>query len=382
MLKKILIAIGLVILLLLGSVGVALVATAPVPPMTGSQSADWLRPGDLAVASTSQVFVDPSRPTQSNGLFPGAPERTFEVQMWYPTELLGSHPLVVYSHGFMSNNRGGTYLAEALAGHGYVVIAANYPLTHGGAPGGAYVGDVVNQAADVSFLIDSVLALTGADKPFSGEIDVSRIGVAGLSLGGLTSTLVGFHPRWRDPRISAVVSIAGPASMFLTEFFAHAPRPFMMVAGNIDAIVPYVGNADDITARVADSTLVTIDAGSHVGFADVAEPYMRWMENPDEMGCQAITAAISSSSERRANPFEGLGGVADGISFDGDGPALCASLPLPPSLHPGRQHMITQVAVLSFFESHFAQDSDRRSAAAAVLAAHLAQDFPEVSVRR
>ena len=42
----------------------------------------------------------------------------------------------------------------------------------------------------------------------------------GLSLGGLTSTLLGFHPKWRDNRIGAVVSIAGPTAMLGEDFFS------------------------------------------------------------------------------------------------------------------------------------------------------------------
>ena len=50
---------------------------------------------------------------------------------------------------------GGAYLAEQLASLGYVVVAVDYPLTNGLAPGGPDVKDVVNQLADVSFLIDT-----------------------------------------------------------------------------------------------------------------------------------------------------------------------------------------------------------------------------------
>ena len=80
-------------------------------------------------------------------------------------------------------------MAEAMASHGYIVAAADYPLTSGSTPGGANGDDVVNQPADVSFLIDSVLNLSADEKPFAGEVDGSRIGLSGYSLGGLTTYL-------------------------------------------------------------------------------------------------------------------------------------------------------------------------------------------------
>ena len=98
--------------------------------------------------------------------------------------------------------------AEHLASHGYVVIAADYPLSNFRAPGGPIVTDAVNQPGDVSFLIDTVTGWSADQRPFRGEIDPERIGAAGLSLGGFTTTVATFHPTRRDPRISAAVSIA------------------------------------------------------------------------------------------------------------------------------------------------------------------------------
>jgi predicted dienelactone hydrolase len=117
-------------------------------------------------------------------------------------------------------------LAALLASHGYVVVAVDYPLTNLRAPGGPTVRDAVNQPDDVRFVIDRVLAWKPGERPFDGEIDRERIGAVGLSLGGLTTTLATFHPRLRDPRIAAAVSIAGPAAMFSPAFFATADVPF------------------------------------------------------------------------------------------------------------------------------------------------------------
>ena len=278
---------GLLVVLVIGAGG-AYLATQPTAPSDTSDSARWLRPGPHAVARSELVFVDPSRSTSANGDYGGASSRTLVTNLWYPTNVDGMHPLIIYSHGFVSNRNGGSYIAEHLASHGYVVVAADYPLTHGGAPGGPLISDVVHQPGDVAFLIDSVIDLNGADRPFPGRIDTARIGVAGLSLGGLASTLVAFHPRLRDPRIKAAVSIAGPAHMFTEAFFDTAMLPFLMIAGTVDALVDYESNASTIPDRAARGGLVTIEGGSHTSFAAIAEPLLRFMAHPDALGCTAV----------------------------------------------------------------------------------------------
>jgi hypothetical protein len=56
-------------------------------------------------------------------------------------------------------------------------------------------------------------------------------------------------------------------------------------------------------------------------------------------------------------------------------------MPLREASHPGRQHMITTVAVLSFFESVFSEDQIRLEEGASILRQFLALDFEEASVR-
>ncbi len=147
--------------------------------------------------------------------------RRLEGTVWYPgASALGPYPLIVFSHGFSASKTTGAYLAEHLTSLGYVVVAVNYPLTNWNAPGGPVAVDVANQPADVSFLIDTLNAQgTTAGHVLQGMIDASRIGVAGISLGGLTTELVSFHPTMGDPRIGAAVSISGLTAMFTKTHF-------------------------------------------------------------------------------------------------------------------------------------------------------------------
>lgn len=355
--------------------GVVYLATGPEDPPAGSPSARFLEADTYAIGEVERTFVDVTRATPANGDYPGADSRTLVTTIWYP-KLEGASPLVIYSHGFMSDRFGGRYLAQALAGRGYIVAAADFPLSNRNAPGGPNASDVVNQPGDVSFLIDSLLALEGSESPFPGSIDRSRIGVAGLSLGGLTATLVGYHPRLRDDRVRAVVSIAGPAAMFTRRFFLTSQAPLLMIAGTEDAVVDYQTHAAGIPSRAPQATLLTIRGASHTAFVDLADPALRFMDHPDSIACEALLAGGDEGPE---DPFAGLGDASDGINPAETRLAICTR-PLGKTIHPGRQHLITQVAVLSFFSAQFAANAEGRQTARERLRTAMSEDFPEVSV--
>ncbi|HIE92267.1 MAG TPA: hypothetical protein EYQ83_05160 [Acidobacteria bacterium] len=373
--KALKIAAGLLVSLVVLFVA-GYIATNPEQPSADSGSARWLEPGPFDVGQKDFVFVDGTRPTDENRGFPGKPDRTFPTTIWYPENSDAAHPLIIHSHGIVSSRSEVPYLAEQLASYGYVVAAADYPLTSGSTPGGANARDVVNQAADVSFLIDSVLGLGHDARPFGGAIDTSRIGLTGYSLGGLTTSVTTYHPRWREPRIQAAVSIAGLDSAFTARFYETSDVPFLMIAGTADALVDYQSNAVIIPGRIANGSLLTIAGGAPLGFAGLAEPALRLMNNPDTLGCSAVLAVLDEGLDA---VFNRIGSAEEGIVADPDAAGVCEDLPPPEAAHPGRQQMITQIGVLSFFESVFAEAASAREAAHQQLTVAIAADFAEAS---
>ena len=378
--RILLIAVALLAVVFAVGLGIAWIRTAPEGLPPGSESAARLALGPYPVGNVELDWVDGSRPTAENGEHPGSPERRFPVALWYPEGVGGKHPLAVYSHGFVSSRHGGIYLAEHLAGHGYVVVSADYPLTNSQAPGGPNFLDVVHQPADVSFLIDQVMALDGSDRPFDGEIDAERIGVFGLSLGGVTTTLVAFHPEWRDPRVAAAISIAGVGDVFGPRYFDHASVPFLMIAGTSDAIVDYERNALPIPDRTRDGGLVSIAGGTHVGFTHVAAGVMRLLGNPDSVGCGAGgTEAGAAETPEAENPFAGLFGTPEqGLLEVTAYPTPCAKT-FENAMAAGRQQMLTTLAVHAFFESRFAAEPELRAGHEKFLTRTLPHELPEVS---
>jgi dienelactone hydrolase len=295
--------------------------------------------------------------------------------LWSPTDASGARPLVVYSHGFMSTRDGGTHLAEHLASHGYVVVAASFPLTNFNAPGGPNATDVINQPQDVSFLIDRVLALGPDERTFLGGIDPDRIGVAGVSLGGLTATLAAYHPRFRDPRIRAAISIAGPSVMFEPRYFDFADVPFLMIAGTHDAMIRYEENAEPIPDKIIRGGLITLTGASHAGFSYLAEGPMRLLGNPDEIGCWSLMTNLELEASK--DPFPDLGGPAEGI-LDATESTMPCEYRFETAMPAGKQHWLTVLAARAFFESYFATNPESRADNALFLARTLPEELSEI----
>lgn len=345
-----------------------------------TMSAQLLRSGSFPVRLDRLELVDTSRTIQANGDYAGAAQRRFEVLVWTPeVKPIEPKPLAVYSHGFNSIAKGGAYLANHLAANGYTVVAANYPLTKFGAPGGSNPADVVNQPADVSFIIDKFLEFNqDSTSDYFGRIDAKRIAALGLSLGGLTTTLAAYHREMRDKRIKAAISIAGPSYLFSKRFFRTRTIPFMMIASPQDVIISYQENAADITERVRNSILVTVANASHVGFSDIAR-WFRWFENPDSIACKRLLS--NPNLDTTASLGALLGTEKIGV-LDIEMPPLCTTQPLPKTVNPIRQHQITTIAAASFLNCQFEKNKIEAQRNCAFLHSRFADEIDEVTVTR
>ncbi|MFQ5514117.1 MAG: alpha/beta hydrolase family protein [Myxococcota bacterium] len=376
-------ALALLALLLTPALEAEAVGCRAVAPRS---TAELTAPGPFAVGVTTRTFVDSSRPTPPNGSFPGAASRTLVTEVWYPATVpgrdappepsLAAVPVIVHSHGFLDSRLGESFLTEHLASRGYVVAAPDYPLSHGGAPGGATVADVPEQPGDWSFVLDAVL---GA---FPSLADPGRVGASGLSLGGLTTLLVTYHPELRDPRIGAALPMAGPGCFFGRRFFRTTSTPLLVLHGDSDLIVPFKENALRVFRRArGPKLLVRLRDGSHTGFS-VFAPLFDPSQHFDAIGCAALTGGLGDGipSDPNANPFEALGGREQGILLD---PRLCplpceAPVPVTPSMGAARHHELTRAVATAFFDAYLRSDESARC----FLRSGLARESPDVAVRR
>ena len=121
----------------------------------------------------NDTFVDTTRPTPTHNGVPGAPSRTLQTIVLYPTRDGSSEvpvpdatparrrfPLVVVVHGASTGPVANVPIFTQLAAAGYVVAMPKFPLTGEGTPGGPDPADYVNEPADISFVITQLLNLT------------------------------------------------------------------------------------------------------------------------------------------------------------------------------------------------------------------------------
>lgn len=250
----------------------AIEAPTPVP----SASARVVSPESPAAVGVRTVeLVDPTRPTPARGQRMARTDRSLTVTIRYPTagsadsdeqvdaEPLGPAPLVVFAHGLGASAERYSFLLHELASFGFVVAAPEFPMSSSSFGGGA-VSDLPEQAHDVSFVIS---ALTGADAPpdIRDAISPGGVGLLGHSDGAVTVLAAGYAPQFADPRIGAVVAVAGDLHMFGGRWFSTLTPPLVAVHGGRDEINPMTSSYRLLDNDPGPVMLVEVEGASHLG---------------------------------------------------------------------------------------------------------------------
>ena len=176
-----------------------------------------------------------------------------DVAVWRPSgpapDEMG-YPVIVFSHGFGGCNTQSTFLMEALASAGYLVVAPNHADARCGTArrSGGERGRPeepfrnAEQWTDKTYRdrhddIEVVLNWVLGEKRFEGlPVDAKHVGIVGHSLGGYTALgMGGAWASWKDPRIKAVLAL----SAFCTPYtekgdLKHMDVPVMYQGGSRD----------------------------------------------------------------------------------------------------------------------------------------------------
>jgi dienelactone hydrolase len=131
---------------------------------------------------------------------------------WNASMKDGAHPVVVFTHGYTGTFTDYTFLFEDLASRGYVVASVDHTFeaTAVEFPDGRLVESVFGshlagtaradensmdfavsvRLSDLQFVVNALELLNaGSNSQLSGKLDMSRLALAGHSLGGLTAVL-------------------------------------------------------------------------------------------------------------------------------------------------------------------------------------------------
>lgn len=151
-------------------------------------------------------------------------------------------PLVVFSHGLGSSPERFSQLLDAWAAAGYVVVAPRFPLTSDANPDhNIEVSDQDNLPADVSFVLDEVLAAAATPgDPLFGRIDADAIGAAGFSLGGGATYALAYNDCCIDERIDAVTILGSAVLIHAGVTDLTRALPVLIVHSVTDEALDYV----------------------------------------------------------------------------------------------------------------------------------------------
>ena len=218
----------------------------------------------------TETFVDPSRPTvPSSG--PVSSSRTLVSQIYRPAGR-GPFPLIVFAHGLSGHPDKFTKLFAAWADAGYAIAAPAFPLTNNRVPNPpSNLGDVAQQPADLSFVLDQVLALDAdRNSRLFGAIDEDTIGAGGLSLGGLTVYNLAYGACCRDERIDSVAVLDG----FQPGVAVDGHVPLLIAHSDTDPVIPYANARATYAAAPPPVWLHTLHGASHASqWEDPVTPY-------------------------------------------------------------------------------------------------------------
>jgi len=264
-----------------------LVAALALGPAMGSAVAVAQQPAAATAASSVEVVRGEWTDAARGG-------RVVPYKAYLPKGA-GPFPVVVHSHGLGGNREASTYILQAVAEAGFLVVCLQHAGSDSGllmgrgrpgdtagvvAAGRAGMNPAVAQAryGDLPFALDQI----ARDAALGPKADLSRVGMSGHSYGAL-STLVavgqrvlGATPqtRFAEPRIKAAIAYSPnkPRGDDLSAAFAAVKTPMLHFTGTADATpfdlekTPFERTAPFQAIKGPDQYLIVLTDADHALF--------------------------------------------------------------------------------------------------------------------
>lgn len=242
-----------------------------------------------------------------------------------PDASQGPYPLVVFSHGFSMSAPGYSMSAEHYASHGFIVLAPDHKEQFDPTWEDMWKA-AIDRPRDAGLTLDYAEELTAPGGAMAGLIDMEHVAVVGHSYGGYTALAmagaqfdldaynarcaqlpandprsflcmpivpreaemaaragldpmpVGLWPSFGDPRVTAVIPMAGNSYLFDEAGLANITIPIMAIGGTADTGTPYdwgTGPSYDFAAS-EQKALVSFVGAEHMIYAAPCEnqPWM------------------------------------------------------------------------------------------------------------
>lgn len=232
------------------------------------------------------------------------------------------YPLVILSHGFAISDTSYAWLAEHLASYGMVVVAPSHrePLD-----AGSLWRSTVSRPDDIRSVLSYIDGEIEPGGTLDGLVDTDTVAIIGHSYGGYTALAAagaridgvafasaceaayrtggrlaflcdallprwpdmaalagvepedGLWPAWGDPRVDAVVSMAGDAAMFGERGLSEITIPVLAIGGTADVDSPFEWGTRLTHEHVSSERKVEVglEGAQHMIFAGECESTRR-----------------------------------------------------------------------------------------------------------
>jgi len=239
----------------------------------------------------------------------------------------GPFPLVIMSHGAGGNVESGSYLAEHLASHGYVVLSLEHVHSNtrqvkfymSRAGGNLKLMEAVHRVTkdarevlgrprDVSFAIDRAIEWNRSHRALAGRIDAARIGVMGHSFGAYTTLAAcGAQPilDYLDPVVPPGRGLAGDLGDRRVSFgLAMSPQsPGTTFFGkdsyrSVRCPLLLLTGSKDVQKSYDDETLPAGTRREMFALLPPGQKYFVWLDNADHMAFGDGSLLLRSRARR------------------------------------------------------------------------------------
>jgi predicted dienelactone hydrolase len=241
----------------------------------------------------------------------------------------GPYPLVIFSHGFSLSAAWYNTLAEHYASYGFIVLAPEHTEQFDLEFGDLWKS-LIDRPDDIKQTLDFAEALSAPGGNMAGMIDMEHVAVVGHSYGGYTALAMagaqydlaaynarcaqiaeddplfffcaplvpmeaemaaragldsiptGLWPSFGDPRVTAIIPMAGDSYLFDKAGLSKITIPMMAIAGTADTGTPLEWGAKPSYEYVSSEqkALVTFVGAEHMIFSTPCEKQPWMSEHP------------------------------------------------------------------------------------------------------
>ena len=251
----------------------------------------------VRIATTTMAFVDPDRSTPATPEQPASDERVLVTTVWYPVGAKRALPLIVLAHGLNGHPHQLDELAEAWAAAGFVVAAPRFPRVNQGADGKAMLADAAEYPGDLRFVIGEMMSVNAAPGPLRARIDPTKVGAAGMSLGGMAVYGLISNTCCLDRRVDAAILMGAVRPAFPSGVYRPQGVPVMLVHG--DADTGYGNSVRAYPELAAPKWFITLRGGRHgPPFEDDPDEFDEFVRTATTAFWQRYLVGDRSAAER------------------------------------------------------------------------------------